>query len=133
MARTRDSQSRNMGSNPVSITSRALSQHVKGIGRWSRNPATLKIGEDSRRAVKEKRLAKRNGKELSILPNPGGVGMKNNSFTSVIRKPYRGVGVKRNAGTGEHLYSLCPTDESTVRTLKKIRLFANPSSAQGGE
>ena len=53
--------------------------------------------------MKEKRLAKGNEKERSVLPNPGGVGMKNNSFTSVIRKPHRGVGVKRNAGTGEHL------------------------------
>ena len=53
--------------------------------------------------MKEKRLAKRNGKERSVLPNPGGVGMKNNNFTSVIRKPHRGVGVKRNVGTGEHL------------------------------
>ena len=30
--------------------------------------------------------------------------MKNNSFTSVIRKPHRGrAGLKRDAGTGEHL------------------------------
>ena len=51
-----------------------------------------------------KRLAKGNGKERSVLPNPGEVGMKNNSFTSVIRKPHRGrAGLKRDAGTGEHL------------------------------
>ena len=48
--------------------------------------------------------AQGNGKERSVLPNPGGVGMKNNSFTSVIRKPYRGrAGLKRDASVGERL------------------------------
>ena len=54
--------------------------------------------------MKEKRLAKGNEKERSILPDPGGVGMKNNNFTSVIRKPHRGrAGLKRDASIGERL------------------------------
>ena len=60
---------------------------------WVRTPEQTGITRAAEKTVLTNQ-AQRNGKERSVLPNPGGVGMKNNSFTSVIRKPHAGARVK---------------------------------------